>query len=109
MGYNKEFGCAYPTNSEQCAHMKKRQARWGTRIYDFWNHSKGIAVEVDGMTHDKEYDDRHDNYNLKRSGILVLRVPNYDETVAEEVLKRIGTACTWNERRALYDRKPITT
>ncbi len=33
-----------------------RQSVWGYRIFDFWCHEKGIAVEIDGLTHDKDYD-----------------------------------------------------
>ena len=53
-----------------------RQAVRGYRIYDFWNHELGCAIEVDGMEHDREYDNYRDEYNFRRSGVVVFRVRN---------------------------------
>lgn len=85
----------------------KRQAQWGYRLFDFWNAYLGIAVEVDGLTHDKVYDGVRDDYNWERSGILVLRVRNRDEADAEKALETIQGACDWNERRASLGLKPV--
>lgn len=76
-----------------------RQAQWGYRLFDFWNHELGIAVEVDGPEHDKEYDAFRDRHNLKRSGILVLRVRNFNEKDAEVAITTINEASSWKERR----------
>ncbi len=138
MGYNKTYGCAYPTSPEEHAHMKmrqdqnfercqtnkaenwmyekleatdykwRRQARWGTRIYDFWCSKIGVAVEVDGITHDKGYDSRHDRYNLERSGIKVIRIRNFNEEDAKNALLEIAEACDWNERRRKHGLKLLT-
>jgi very-short-patch-repair endonuclease len=43
-----------------------RQATWGFRVFDFWCHKLGCAVEVDGIQHD--------------SGIVVLRAWNNNAT-----------------------------
>lgn len=84
-----------------------RQSRWGYRIFDFWCVEKGIAVEVDGPEHNKQWDKVRDDYNLQRSGILVLRVRNRNEADAAAVLKRIDAECTWNERREKLGAKPV--
>ncbi len=78
-----------------------RQAQWGYRIFDFWFPNLGIAVEVDGKEHNKEYDSFRDNHNFRRSGIIVLRVPNYDEEIADSVIEQINTVEeTWLKRRS---------
>jgi very-short-patch-repair endonuclease len=77
----------------------RRQAQWGMRLYDFWCHHLGVAVEVDGPEHDQEYDRYRDEYNLRRSGIIVLRVRNMNEEDAELALTAIAGACNWKARR----------
>lgn len=77
----------------------RRQAQWGMRLYDFWCAHLGVAVEVDGPEHDEDYDKHRDEYNLRRSGIVVLRVRNMNEEDAEKALAAIAYASTWRERR----------
>lgn len=84
-----------------------RQSRWGYRIFDFWNHYKGIAVEVDGLEHKKEYDAYRDKANLITSGILVIRVKNMDEDDANNALDLIRKSSCWNARREAFGLKPI--
>lgn len=76
-----------------------RQAIWGFRIFDFWNHEKGIAVEVDGPTHNEKYDEYRDRYNYLRSGIIILRVRNFNEQDAQQALNKIKSQTSWVERR----------
>ena len=78
-----------------------RQAQWGYRLFDFWSHTKGIAIEVDGPSHEKqkEYDSYRDKYNYRISGILVIRVKNKDEDSAKEALKIIAKSEKWKDRR----------
>jgi very-short-patch-repair endonuclease len=76
-----------------------RQAMWGYRIFDFWCAELGLVVEVDGATHKIEYDNYRDEYNYRRSGIVVLRVPNFCEESAKLALDVIASAETWKERR----------
>jgi very-short-patch-repair endonuclease len=138
MGYNKAYGCTYPTTAKEAAHMKlrqeqnknqnneaenwmydvlkkstplkwTRQAIWGCRIFDFWCHEKGLAVEVDGNRHNHEYDSRHDKYHLKISGIKVLRLKPFDETRAMQVVDEILSEGSWNERRGALGLKLIKT
>ena len=59
------------------------QAIWGWRLFDFWCRDIGVAVEVDGPEHDTEWDSVRDRSNFKKSAIIVLRVPNFDEAAAE--------------------------
>lgn len=80
-------------------HRWSSQARWGYRIFDFWCHDLGIAVESDGPEHRPDYDAYRDDYNLRRSGILVVRVRNKNEGDLAEALKVISTACTWEQRK----------
>lgn len=82
-----------------------RQSQWGYRIFDFWNAQKGIAVELDGPEHRKDYDAARDKYNYERSGILVLRVKNFDTFGMTQVLNQICAASSWAERRAGMDLK----
>lgn len=78
-----------------------RQATWGYRIFDFWLHRFGLAIEIDGFEHDKEYDNYRDEYNYRRSGIIVLRVRNKNEKDAEIAINKILTSIKWDERRKL--------
>jgi very-short-patch-repair endonuclease len=76
-----------------------RQVSWGFRVFDFWCAALGIAVEVDGPEHDAKYDAHRDEYNYRRSGIVVLRVRNWIEEDAAAALTKIAKAVTWKERR----------
>lgn len=76
-----------------------RQARWGWRLFDFWNHTLGIAVEVDGREHNSERDKLRDSIEWDRSRIVIYRVPNFDQQSAVSVLEKINRSETWNERR----------
>jgi len=83
-----------------------RQAIWGYRIYDFWCACLGIAVEVDGPEHNEAYDSYRDNYNYRRSGIIVLHVRNKNDDDAEQAFEIINNAMTWKERRLMLDIDP---
>lgn len=94
---------------KNCKYKFSRQRRWGYRIYDFWNHELGIAIEIDGATHNKAWDELRDKQDFERSRIIVLRVRNFDEGDAYFALEYLFQAETWNERRAAAGFKPITT
>ena len=81
-------------------HEWSTQAMWGCRLFDFWCHRLGIAVEIDGATHDQGYDAARDRYNYYRSGIVVLRVRNYDEAAMQQALDLIASADDWQTRKA---------
>jgi very-short-patch-repair endonuclease len=68
------------------------------RIFDFYNSILGIAVEVDGDTHNPIVDNYRDTYAYYRHSILVLRVPNFDEKISSSVIRMINKALTWQER-----------
>jgi very-short-patch-repair endonuclease len=119
----------WPVNAEQAAYMRMRQeqnqarsnqnqnenwfaaklestrkawtrgAVWGYRVFDFWCHELGVAVEVDGPEHRPDYDGYRDDYNFGRSGIIVLRVRNRNEDDAARALQAIHAATTWAVRR----------
>lgn len=80
-------------------HRWSRQAQWGWRLFDFWNHELGIAIEVDGPNHDKAKDAEIDALFFKKSGIVTLRVRNKNESDAAQVLLFISNTNTWNDRR----------
>lgn len=86
-----------------------RQKRWGYRIYDFWCHELGLAIEVDGQTHNESWDALRDKQDFERSRIIVLRVRNFDEGDAYFALKYLLQCEKWNERRTAAGMKPITT
>lgn len=81
-------------------HKWNRQTIWGYRLFDFWCHALGIAVEVDGPEHVRAYDEARDKYNWCRSALLVLRVPNFDEVAAANALRIIDGSQSWADRKA---------
>lgn len=76
-----------------------RQYPWGARIFDFFNPKRGVAIEIDGSTHDEDYDAVRDAFVFMRSGIIVLRVPNFDEAALQEAISHIRHLGTWKQRR----------
>lgn len=76
-----------------------RQTQWGYRLFDFWCHELGIAVEIDGREHDPRYDGYRDKYNYLRSGIVVLHVRNRNEEDAARALEFIAKSESWAARR----------
>jgi very-short-patch-repair endonuclease len=76
-----------------------RQAIWGCRLFDFFSIKRGIAVEIDGPEHNKDYDRIRDEYNYYRSGILVLRVHNFNEHDMRMVIQEITKGETRKQRR----------
>lgn len=75
-----------------------RQAVWWYRIFDFWNSKLWIAIEVDWPEHNKNWDITRDEYNYKRSGIIVLRVKNFDDQTADKIINSLPKE-SWMERR----------
>jgi ATP-dependent DNA helicase RecQ len=57
----------------------RRQHPIGPYVVDFYCHSIGLAVEVDGMSHDdKVVQDSEKTKYLEQQGLRVLRVTNED-------------------------------
>ena len=56
----------------------RRQATIGHRIVDFFCPAKGLIVEIDGMTHDRERDEVLDRRMVAQYGYVTLRVTNED-------------------------------
>lgn len=65
----------------------------------FWNSKLGCAIEVDGPEHDRDYDNYRDEYNFRRSGIVVLRVRNKNEEDLDEVLRVVSLLDDLHERK----------
>jgi very-short-patch-repair endonuclease len=75
-------------------HFRRQQVIDGF-IVDFYCHSAGVVVEVDGAVHQgqRDYDDERDQI-LSRSGLRVLRFSNAEVTRdLRSVLVQIATAC----------------
>lgn len=84
-----------------------RQAQWGYRLFDFWNHHKGIAVEIDGVEHNRKIDIFKDKVDYEVSGIIVFRVNNFNEEEMNNAIEGIGKSVCWNDRRKYLGLKPI--
>ncbi len=57
-------------------HKFRRQAMIGNRIADFFCPAKGVIVEIDGETHDRERDVRRDASLRESTGFATLRFTN---------------------------------
>lgn len=77
----------------------KRQAQWGYRIFDFWCAELGVAIEIDGSNHDPDYDAYRDEYNFRRSGVVVLRVRNKNEKDMDSTIAALDRIESWTTRR----------
>lgn len=80
-----------------------RQAIWQARLFDFWFGGKGIALEIDGQSHtlfkQKLKDSITDNHFYMISGIIVLRVKEYDERALRQAMAKVCLSEGWKERR----------
>jgi len=77
----------------------KPQAQWGYRIFDFWCEFLGVAIEIDGPDHDPDYDSYRDEYNFRRSGVVVLRVRNKNEKDMDSAIATLDRIEAWTTRR----------
>lgn len=74
----------------------RRQHPIGPYVVDFFCHSIGLAVEVDGMSHDdKNLQDAEKTKYLEEQGLRMLRVTNGDvmhdlDAVAREIARLGG-------------------
>ena len=90
----------------------RRQAAVEQRILDFLCPAKGLAIEIDGITHDARVDERRDAALLRDHGLTTLRFTN-EEVMGnlEGVLTRIvevaeGLADRWPGRRKASHHPP---
>ena len=83
----------------------RRQAIIGSRIVDFFCPAKGLIVEIDGDTHDREKDLRRDTMLARQFGFRTIRFTN-----SEVMLNMVGvlTALS-NALREAPDRWPGRT
>lgn len=78
----------------QGLHFRRQQVIDGY-IADFYCHSEGLVIEVDGSVHSmqEDYDSQRDD-QLKSRGLRILRFSNSDvENLLPEVLDQIVSAC----------------
>jgi very-short-patch-repair endonuclease len=122
----------YPTDKESHAYMRRRQAQnlaacvnnenenrvgraltelglkfsrqaiWGFRLYDFWISKYGLAIEVDVPEHDRAYDRYRDEYNFRRSGIVVIRILNNEDCIPDRIKGVIFKIGDWMPRREAF-------
>ena len=64
--------------SRFAGHKFRRQALIGHRIVDFFNPAKGLVVEVDGDTHDREADVVRDSRMEASFGFRTIRFTNLE-------------------------------
>jgi very-short-patch-repair endonuclease len=80
-------------SNSQTGYKFRRQTVIFPYICDFFCPSKGVAVEIDGDTHDPIYDE-HRDATLSRQGFLTLRFTNIDvrdnlEGVVQEIAREL--------------------
>jgi very-short-patch-repair endonuclease len=68
----------YLSRSQLDGHKFRRQKIRKSRIFDFFCPAKGLIVEVDGQTHDREQDLIADAKLMADAGFAVVRVTNSD-------------------------------
>ncbi len=68
----------YLSRSQLGGYKFRRQKIRKSRIFDFFCPAKGLIVEIDGHTHDREKDMAADAKLLSDSGFEVIRVTNED-------------------------------
>ncbi|KPF90934.1 hypothetical protein IP81_11880 [Novosphingobium sp. AAP83] len=59
-------------------HKFRRQATIEGRIADCFCPAKGLIVEIDGETHDREQDEINDHQLARRTGFHTVRFTNHD-------------------------------
>ncbi len=85
-----------------------RKAVIGFRLFDFWCHPLGIAVEIDDDDRDEQASARTDLSEYQDRGILVLHARGGNERDAAAVIEKIAKAEKWNTRRFNLGLKPIS-
>ncbi len=77
----------------------ERQYVWGHRIFDFFCSRLGVAIEVDGATHNRRSDLAQDRWHARRSAIATFRIPNGDDYKLYRVLRMVKRVGRWKDRR----------
>ena len=79
-------------------HKFQRQYIFGQTIFDFFSPAMGIAVEVDGKTHNQEWDAAKDKAHLEYYGVVTLRVRNQEKEDLDLLIKTLRGAGWWHAR-----------
>jgi very-short-patch-repair endonuclease len=67
-------------------------------IFDFFVMEKGVAIEVDGTTHNPEEDQKRDAYLFDTYGIITIRVKNSDMEAANKAVEAVRLFKRWPDR-----------
>ncbi|QLC23473.1 endonuclease domain-containing protein [Parasphingopyxis sp. CP4] len=95
--------------SRLLGHKFRRQAVMGNRIVDFFCPTKGLAVEIDGDTHDADRDAARDERLTRETGFRVVRFTNADVMRnMEGVLIALKAALHGQEDRWTGEHHPLT-
>jgi very-short-patch-repair endonuclease len=68
----------YLSGSKLGGYKFRRQKVESSRIFDFFCPAKGLIVEIDGETHDRQLDLERDIAIQRATGFITLRVTNED-------------------------------
>jgi very-short-patch-repair endonuclease len=77
----------------------ERQVVWRGRIFDFFHAAKGVAIEVDGLEHNEQYDAERDREAGAAAGIIVLRVRNHSDADLDDAIAVWRQCGLWQRRR----------
>ncbi len=96
-----------PTKAELWAKDRLRKAKinvsfqkvFDRSIFDFFCFEKGIAIEIDGSSHDPVKDELRDNHHFEMHTIKTLRIPNFDDERMNEIINLIRLSDTWDDRK----------
>lgn len=81
-----------------------RNSQFARRFVDFYIHSHGACVEVDGKEHNAAYDELRDIWLFKQ-GILVFRMKNGDTQRLAEIIEAILACSTARDRKTKISQK----
>jgi very-short-patch-repair endonuclease len=84
-----------------------RQVPINEFIVDFYCHELSLAIEIDGSTHDYNYESDDDRQKvLENLGISIVRFSDYDvKRNLNDVLRALGTIILEIEEKMIIERK----
>lgn len=72
---------------------------WTRQPMRFWQRTLGIAVQLESADRDRHDDAASDRAELFHRGVMVIRVEEFNDEQAEEAIRAIRFAESWNSRR----------
>ena len=76
-----------------------RNAQFARRFVDFYIHTHGACIEVDGPEHNQSYDELRDVWLFKQ-GVLVFRMKNGDANRLRVIIETISKCSGAKERKS---------